>query len=105
MRNPVSVWGTGNSLFYPPLDNAGTQYRTLRQHAITALHTISPGPQLTGTFDQSKIAAFDPLSRVPLGPYQPTVAAPASAASRNALGGGDRGPASTSAATSASQCR
>ena len=89
VRNPVSVWGTGNNLFYPPLDNAGTQYRTLRQHAITAPHTISPVPQLTGTFDQSKIAAFDPLSRVPLGPYQPTVAAPASAASRKALGGGD----------------
>ena len=90
VRNPVSVWGTGPSnLFYPPLDNAGTQYRALRQHAITAQHTISPSPRLTGTFDQGKIAAFDPLSRVPLGPYRPTVAAPASAASRQALGGGD----------------
>ena len=89
VRNPVSVWGTGNNLFYAPLDNAGTQYRTLRQHAITAQHVISPVPQLTGTFDESKIAAFDPLSRVPLGPYQPTVAGPASAASRKALGGGD----------------
>ena len=89
VRNPVSVWGTGNNLFYAPLDNAGTQYRTLRQHAITAQHTISPVPQLAGTFDESKIAAFDPLSRVPLGPYQPTSATPASAASRQALGGGD----------------
>ena len=68
VRNPVSVWGTGNNLFYAPLDNAGTQYRTLRQHAITAQHTISPVPRLAGTFDESKIAAFDPLSRVPLGP-------------------------------------
>jgi putative ABC transport system permease protein len=89
VRNPVSVWGTGNNVFYAPLDNAGTQYRTLRQHVVTAQHVITPVPQLTGTFDQSKIAAFDPLSRVPLGPYQPTVAAPASAASRKALGGGD----------------
>jgi len=90
VRNPVSVWGTQpNSMFDPPLDNAGTQYRTLRQHAITAQHTISPVGTLSGTFDQSKIAAFDPLSRVPLGPYQPTVAAPANAASRKALGGGD----------------
>ena len=90
VRNPVSVWGTGpDSLFYAPLDNAGTQYRALRQHAITAQHTISPVPQLTGTFDVRKIQAFDPLSQVPLGPYQPAVARPASAASRQALGGGD----------------
>ena len=80
--NPVSAWGTGPSkLLYPPLDNAGTQYRTLRQHAITAQNTISPTPVLDGTFDQRRIAAFDPLSRVPLGPYQPTVARPANAAS------------------------
>ena len=44
---------------------------------------------LTGTFSQSKIAVFDPLSRVPLGPYQPAAAGPANAASRKALGGGD----------------
>ena len=43
----------------------------------------------TGTFSPGKIAVFDPLSQVPLGPYQPTVAAPASPASRQALGGGD----------------
>ena len=44
---------------------------------------------LVGTFSESKIAAFDPLSRVPLGPYQPTTAAPANAASSKALGGSD----------------
>ena len=48
-----------------------------------------PLPVLAGTFSQGKIAAFDPLSQVPLGPYQPTVAEPASPASRKALGGGD----------------
>ena len=44
---------------------------------------------LTGTFSQSKISVFDPLSRVPLGPYQPIADAPANPASRKALGGGD----------------
>ena len=92
VRNPVSVWGTGPSnLFYPPLDNAGTQYRTLRQHAITAQHTISPTPQLIGTFEQGKIAAFDPLSRVPLGPY--TADAGRAGQRGQPAGAGRRGPA------------
>jgi hypothetical protein len=73
----------------PPLDNAGAQYRTLRRRVITAPHTLSPVPVPVGTFSQQKIAAFDPLSRMPLGPYLPTVAAPANAASRKALGGSD----------------
>jgi putative ABC transport system permease protein len=90
VRNPVSAWGTGrNGIFDPPLDNAGTQYRALRQHEIAASGAISPVAVRVGTFSQQKIAAFDPLSRVPLGPYQPTVAAPANAASRKALAGSD----------------
>ena len=93
VRNPVSAWGSARGGFvFPPPDNAGTQYRTLRRRAITAPHTLSPVPVPVGTFDQGKIAAFDPLSRVPLGPYQPTVAAPADAASRTALDGGDLQP-------------
>ena len=44
---------------------------------------------LAGTFSEGKVALFDPLSQVPLGPYQPTAAEPASQASRKALGGGD----------------
>lgn len=51
--------------------------------------TDEPLPVLDGTFSPGKIAAFDPLSQVPLGPYQPTVATPASPSSRKALGGGD----------------
>ena len=51
--------------------------------------TDEPLPVLDGTFSPGKIAVFDPLSEVPLGPYQPTVATPASPASRKALGGAD----------------
>ncbi len=51
--------------------------------------TDEPLPVLDGTFSPGKIAVFDPLSQVPLGPYQPTVATPASPASRKALGGAD----------------
>ena len=40
-------------------------------------------------FDPARIRSFDPLSQVPLGDYQPVVAAPATAASRRALHGGD----------------
>ncbi len=90
VRNPVSAWGSERGGFvFPPPDNAGTQYRTLRRRAITAPHTLSPVPVPVGTFSQQKIAAFDPLSRVPLGPYQPMAAAPANTASRKALGRSD----------------
>ena len=92
MRNPVSAWGSARGgIFAPRWTTPDTQYRTLRQRAITASGgTLSPRLSVpVGTFGQSKIAAFDPLSRVPLGPYQPTAAAPADAASRTALDGGD----------------
>jgi nucleotide-binding universal stress UspA family protein len=42
-----------------------------------------------GTFNPGRIAAFNPLSQVPLGPYQAVTATPADAASAKALGGGD----------------
>jgi putative ABC transport system permease protein len=93
VRNPISVWEADSEFEVPPMDNADSQYRTLRQHALIpdakAKVTELPLPELTGTFSQGKIAAFDPLSQVPLGPYQPTVTAPASQASRKALDGGD----------------
>ena len=104
VRNPVSAWGSRAAGSFAPPDNAGTQYRTLPRQAITAPHTLSPVPVPVGTFDQGKIAAFDPLSRVPLGPYQPTVAAPASAAStQRRWTARTSSPASTSADTSASR--
>ena len=87
VRNPDSVWGSDIFFQVPPMDNANTQYRTLRQHVRTSDQVDLLLPELTGTFGESKIPAFDPLSRVPLGPYQPTTAAPASAASSAALHG------------------
>ncbi|MGH3219645.1 MAG: ABC transporter permease, partial [Streptosporangiaceae bacterium] len=94
VRNPVSVWHLSQGVF-TPMDNADTQYRTLREHVLPTdqfsdSSSILPAtPKLVGTFSESKIAPFDPLSRVPLGPYQPTTAAPANAASSKALGGED----------------
>jgi putative ABC transport system permease protein len=74
------------------VDNEDAQYRAVTPHETPAgtPATLSlVEPRLAGIFDPAKIKAFDPLSAVPLGPYQPTVAAPANAASRAALHGGD----------------
>ena len=77
------------------VDNEDAQYRAVTPHELPA---GSPGtislvkPRLVGTFDPAKTREFDPLSAVPLGPYQPTVAAPANAASRAALHGADLQP-------------
>jgi hypothetical protein len=79
----------GSNYANPPLENADTQYRKLQDHAVQLGESDLSMPDLLGTFDQSKIKGFDPLSRVPLGPYQPTAAAPADPASRKALGGSD----------------
>jgi hypothetical protein len=91
VRNPASVWESDADFMVPPMDNADSQYRALRQHALvpdkTTKMTDEPLPVLDGTFSPGKIATFDPLSQVPLGPYQPTVATPASPASRKALDG------------------
>jgi putative ABC transport system permease protein len=90
VRNPVSVWGSRSTGFYPvPLDNAGPQYRALQLHARGPSSSIVTLPVAVGTFSPAKLQTFDPLSRVPLGPYQPTAAVPADAASRAALGGSD----------------
>jgi putative ABC transport system permease protein len=92
-RNPPSVWASDAGFVLPPMDNADSQYRTLRQHTLLAAkgttYTSPPVPVLSGIFSQGKIAAFDPLSQVPLGPYQPSVASPANAASKRALAGAD----------------
>jgi putative ABC transport system permease protein len=92
VRNPGSVWEADNGFAVPPMDNANSQYRTVRQHARIADKINVTLPKLAGTFSESKIKVFDPLSRVPLGPYQPMVAAPANGASRKALGGSDLRP-------------
>ena len=99
VTNPASDWvmpETGfNGVQPPPMDQAGNQYRVLTRHetsnAVTNLSDLAdfPIPKLTGTFDPARIRAFNLLSQVPLGAYQPVVAAPADMATSKALGGGD----------------
>jgi putative ABC transport system permease protein len=92
--NPPSVWFTG---FQAPvaMDDEGSQYRTVISHAKVTPQ-IPPGGspvaalvKVAGVFDPARIKSFDPLSRVPLGAYRPLTVAPATAASRRALHGGD----------------
>jgi putative ABC transport system permease protein len=86
VTNPPSVWEPAEAsaaLLAPPMDNAGPQYRRLRVHHPSA----SPEARLVGVFDPAKVKAFDPLSRVPLGPYQPDTVLPENAVSRAALHG------------------
>jgi putative ABC transport system permease protein len=90
VRNPARVWYTAGARI-APMDDADNQYRALAVHApaSTAFNGAIAVPQVVGVFSPSRIKSFDPLSRVPLGAYQPIAAAPATAASRTALGGAD----------------
>jgi putative ABC transport system permease protein len=90
--NPPSAWFT-DTLSAVAMDDEESQYRTVTSH-LTA-QSIPPGGysialiKIAGVFDPARMRVFDPLSQVPLGDYQPVTAAPASAASRRALHGGD----------------
>jgi putative ABC transport system permease protein len=90
--NPPSVWHT-DTLSAVAMDDEDSQYRTVTSH-VTA-QSILPGGysvaliKIAGVFDPARIRAFDRLSQVPLGDYQPVPAAPATAASRRALHGED----------------
>ena len=92
--NRPSVWFTGSGAPVS-MDDEDSQYRTVTSHVkVTAQTTQAGGSQLAlikvaGVFDPARIRSFDPLSRVPLGAYQPVVAAPASVASRRVLHGGN----------------
>ena len=88
VTNPASVWYTGGTTV-ASMDNADTQYRALTVHAPPANQFTGgiASPQLVGVFNPAKVRAFDPLSRVPLGTYQPVAATPADAASSSALHG------------------
>jgi putative ABC transport system permease protein len=89
VHNPVSVWNSGQD-FGTPIDNSDNQYRALALHAVSGPPAgPSADPRLVGIFNPADVQSFDPLSQVPLGVYQPTVAAPANAASRSALHGAD----------------
>jgi len=88
-RNPLSLWQprqATTALEAPPMDETDSQYRPLQDHVSGSGPLLA---ELVGEFDQARVRSFDPLSQVPLGPYQPAAAAPADAASRKALGGGD----------------
>jgi putative ABC transport system permease protein len=90
VHNPLSVWNAAGQPPYAPVDNEGSQYRALTLVAGGNAFTGGiPTPVLTGIFDPAKIRAFDPLSQVPLGPYEPVAAAPASPASKHVLHGQD----------------
>ncbi len=89
-HNPPSAWYAGGAQV-ASMDDEDNQYRKVSVHAPakTTFTSVAASPQLVGIFNPAKIKAFDPLSAVPLGAYQPVVAAPATAASRRALHGGD----------------
>ncbi len=91
VHNPASVWRSPVSSIPVPMDETSPQFRGLVSHAPEANEFSGgiPVPRLTGIFDPARVQAGGRLSRVPLGPYAPATAAPASASSRAALGGGD----------------
>ena len=85
--NRRSVWDTG-SLAPVAMDDENSQYRTVTSHITSGGGLPFALIKITGVFDPARIRSFSPLSRVPLGAYQPVTAAPATAASRRALHGG-----------------
>ncbi len=89
-HNPSSTWFSGGAQV-ASMDDADNQYRKVSVHApANATFTGFPAsPQLAGIFNPAKINEFDPLSRVPLGAYEPVVAAPANPAANRALHGSD----------------
>jgi putative ABC transport system permease protein len=92
VRNPASAWTFAvPGLPGPPMDESATAYRAVTEHEFTDNVPVpaTPIPQAVGLFDPGRVQAFDPLSEVPLGPYQPVTATPAGTASRKALGGHD----------------
>jgi putative ABC transport system permease protein len=86
--NRPAVWDTG-SLASVAMDDENSQYRTVTSHVTSNSYLPVALIKITGVFDQARIRSFSPLSRVPLGAYQPVTATPATAASRRALHGSD----------------
>ena len=89
-HNPPSAWYAGGAQV-ASMDDEDSQYRKVSVHAPseTFFTGLAASPQLVGIFNPAKIKAFDPLSAVPLGAYEPVVAAPATAATNRALHGSD----------------
>jgi putative ABC transport system permease protein len=94
VRNSPSAWqlfaGGGGGVLAVPMDEEDTQYRSVDGHLVTSGAGTAPLPlaRLVGVFDPARIRSFSRLSQVPLGPYQPVMAAPADASSKAALAGG-----------------
>jgi hypothetical protein len=94
--NPPSIWYIGGG-YAAAMDDEDSQYRTVTSHFRPGAENPAPGPvfpfiKVAGLFDPARITSFDPLSQVPLGDYQPVAATPATAASRQALHGGQLTP-------------
>ena len=89
-HNPPSTWYTGGAQT-ASMDDEDNQYRKVSVYAPagTTFTSIPASPQLVGIFNPVKINEFDPFSRVPLGAYEPVVAAPANPAATRALHGSD----------------
>ena len=89
-HNPTSTWYTAGQQV-ASMDDKDNQYRNVSVHApaTTTFTSFPASPQLAGTFNPATINEFDPLSRVPLGAYEPVVAAPANSATSQALHGSD----------------
>ena len=89
--NPPLTWYTG-TMFPVAMDDEDSQYRTVTSHTKVTTQA-GGGPlaviEVTGVFDPAKVKSFDSLSQVPLSVYQPVVATPVTAASRQALHGSD----------------
>ncbi len=93
VRNPDSVWYT-SGFTDVSVDDQDNQYRAVSVHSHGSnQYPESAGPfatpKLVGVFDPTKIEAFDQLSEVPLGAYQPVAAAPADKGTSEILHGKD----------------
>jgi putative ABC transport system permease protein len=92
--NPPLTWYTG-TMFPVAMDDEDSQYRTVTSHTKVTAQTPPGGGgplaviRVAGVFDPAKVKSFDALSQVPLSVYQPVVATPATAASRQELHGSD----------------
>jgi putative ABC transport system permease protein len=90
VHNPLSTWRAIGGVGTVSMDDEDSAYRRVLEHTRATPYGGSvAGPLLVGTFDPARIRSFSPLSEVPLGGYQPVVAAPATPASRRALHGAD----------------
>ncbi|HUB41599.1 MAG TPA: FtsX-like permease family protein [Streptosporangiaceae bacterium] len=89
-HNPLSAWYAGGAQV-TSMDDQDNQFREVSVHAPAnnTFSSIAASPQLAGIFNPAKIDAFDPLSAVPLGAYEPVVAKPADPATNRALHGND----------------